>query len=141
MLYYIDLISTYQVYNVKRKCITLLDDGSGRDPMEVHDFGPAAQYLFRPCELDDDFFDMVRNKIWYWIICSTMYLTKAFLWLFLFSKMERQASTGQKTKEPKVVVASWTKYWETSKNVDVVAGRIVEKMHVSFIGFNVKCWT
>ena len=24
--------------------------------MEAHDFGPAAQYLFRPCELDDDFF-------------------------------------------------------------------------------------
>jgi len=44
------------VYNVKRKCITLLDDGSGRDPTEVHDFGPAAQHLFRPCELDDDFF-------------------------------------------------------------------------------------
>lgn len=41
---------------MKRKCISLLDDGSGRDLMEVHDFGPAAQYLFRPCQLDDDFF-------------------------------------------------------------------------------------
>lgn len=50
------------VYNVKRKCITLLDDGSGKDPMEVHDFGPAAQYLFRPCELDDDFFDQMEQQ-------------------------------------------------------------------------------
>jgi 2,3-bisphosphoglycerate-dependent phosphoglycerate mutase len=45
------------VYNVKGKCITLLDDGSGTDPMLVHDFGPAAKYLFKPCELDDDFYD------------------------------------------------------------------------------------
>ena len=50
------------VYNVKRKCITLLDDGSGEDPMEVHDFGPAAQYLFRPCELDDDFFNQMEQQ-------------------------------------------------------------------------------
>lgn len=50
------------VYNVKRKCITLLDDGSGKDPMEAHDFGPAAQYLFRPCELDDDFFEQMEQQ-------------------------------------------------------------------------------
>jgi len=50
------------VYNVKRKCITLLDEGTGEDPMEVHDFGPAAQYLFRPCELDDDFFDQMEQQ-------------------------------------------------------------------------------
>ena len=30
--------------------------------MEVHDFGPAAQYLFRPCELDDDFFEQMENQ-------------------------------------------------------------------------------
>lgn len=42
------------VYNVRRRCISLLDDGTGRDPMEVHDFGSAAQYLFRPCELTDE---------------------------------------------------------------------------------------
>ena len=47
------------VYNIKRKCITLLDDESGQDPMTKYDFGPAAQYLFRPCELDDDFFEQV----------------------------------------------------------------------------------
>ena len=40
------------VYNVKRKCIGLLDDGSNEDPLEKYDFGSAAQYLFRPCELD-----------------------------------------------------------------------------------------
>ena len=50
------------VYNVKRKCITLLDDGSGVDPMTKHDFGPAAQYLFLPCELDDDFFDQMEQQ-------------------------------------------------------------------------------
>ena len=50
------------VYNVKRKCITLLDDGTGIDPMEVHDFGPAAQYLFRPCELDDEFFEQMEQQ-------------------------------------------------------------------------------
>ena len=40
----------------------MLDDGSGQDPMEVHDFGPASKYLFRPCDLDDDFFDQVEEK-------------------------------------------------------------------------------
>ena len=30
--------------------------------MEVHDFGPAAQYLFRPCELDDDFFQQMEQQ-------------------------------------------------------------------------------
>lgn len=51
------------MYSVKRKCISLLDDGSGRDPMEVYDFGPAAQYLFRPCQLDDDFFDETEAQL------------------------------------------------------------------------------
>lgn len=50
------------VYNVRRKCISLLDDGTGRDPMEVHDFGSAAQYLFRPCEItEEDFVRMERS--------------------------------------------------------------------------------
>ena len=40
----------------------MLDDGSGQDPMEVHDFGTASKYLFRPCDLDDDFFDQVEEK-------------------------------------------------------------------------------
>ena len=55
----------FKVYNVKRRCITLLDDGSGKDPMEQYDFGPAAQYLFRPCELDDDFFVQVCNAVFF----------------------------------------------------------------------------
>ena len=51
------------VYNVKGKCITLLEDdldyaeGETFPKTTVEDFGPAAQYLFRPCELDDAFFD------------------------------------------------------------------------------------
>jgi len=40
------------VYNVEKKCITLLDDGSGMDPMEAHNFGAAAQYLFGTSERD-----------------------------------------------------------------------------------------
>jgi 2,3-bisphosphoglycerate-dependent phosphoglycerate mutase len=50
------------VYNVKGRCITLLDDGSGEDPMTKHDFGPAAKYLFKPCELDDAFFEEMTSK-------------------------------------------------------------------------------
>jgi len=50
------------VYNVRGKCITLLDDGTGKDPMDVHDFGPAAQYLFRPCEVDDDFWGEIETR-------------------------------------------------------------------------------
>ena len=50
------------IYNVRRRCITLLDDGTGRDPMEVHDFGSAAQYLFRPCEItEEDFIQMAAS--------------------------------------------------------------------------------
>ena len=50
------------VYDVRGRCISLLDDGSGADPNEVHDFGPAAKYLFKPCELDDEFFDEMEKK-------------------------------------------------------------------------------
>ena len=31
----------------------LLDDGTGRDPLEVHNFGASASYLFRPCITPD----------------------------------------------------------------------------------------
>lgn len=29
--------------------------------MEVHDFGPAAQHLFKPCQIDDDFYDRMLS--------------------------------------------------------------------------------
>jgi 2,3-bisphosphoglycerate-dependent phosphoglycerate mutase len=45
------------IYNVKGRCITLLDDGSGQDPMDSHDFGPAAKYLFKPCAINDAFYE------------------------------------------------------------------------------------
>lgn len=48
------------VYSVKGKCISLLDDGSGNDPIDTYDFGPAATYLFKPCELDESFFERVE---------------------------------------------------------------------------------
>lgn len=41
------------VFDVKSKCIKLLDDGTGRDPLEMYNFGKSASYLFRPCERDD----------------------------------------------------------------------------------------
>ena len=44
------------VYNVHRRCISLLDDGSGKDPLKVYNFGSAAEYLFTPCNLSDDDF-------------------------------------------------------------------------------------
>lgn len=31
----------------------LLDDGTGRDPLETYNFGKAAKYLFRPCQTED----------------------------------------------------------------------------------------
>ena len=37
------------IYDIKSKCIKLLDDGSGIDPLEAYNFGNAANYLFRPC--------------------------------------------------------------------------------------------
>jgi hypothetical protein len=33
--------------------VKLLDDGSGIDPLEKHNFGKAASYLFKPCENED----------------------------------------------------------------------------------------
>lgn len=42
------------IYDLKSKCVKLLDDGTGRDPLEVHNFGTAADYLFRPCEGEED---------------------------------------------------------------------------------------
>jgi hypothetical protein len=41
------------IYDLKSKCVKLLDDGTGRDPLEVYNFGSAAKYLFRPCQNED----------------------------------------------------------------------------------------
>ena len=41
------------IYDVRSKCIKLLDDGSGQDPLEVYNFGRAASFLFRPCQNED----------------------------------------------------------------------------------------
>lgn len=49
------------VYSVKGKCISLLDDDlamkDDRPKTTIRDFGPAAKYLFKPCELNDEFFE------------------------------------------------------------------------------------
>jgi len=41
------------IYDLNSKCIKLLDDGSGEDPLEKYNFGASAPYLFRPCTLPD----------------------------------------------------------------------------------------
>ena len=41
------------IYDIQSKCVKLLDDGTGRDPLEVYNFGSAAKYLFRPCQNED----------------------------------------------------------------------------------------
>lgn len=50
------------VYDVQGKCISLLDDVQSENPIDILDFGPAAKYLFKPCELPDSFFDKVIEE-------------------------------------------------------------------------------
>jgi len=45
------------IYDVRSKCVKLLDDGTGRDPLEVYNFGTSAKYLFRPCQNEDGSLD------------------------------------------------------------------------------------
>ena len=52
------------IFDVKGKCIKLLDDGSGENPLEKYNFGEAANYLFRPCTNEDGTLDEVIGKIW-----------------------------------------------------------------------------
>jgi 2,3-bisphosphoglycerate-dependent phosphoglycerate mutase len=49
------------VYNVRGKCITLLEDKESDTQIDIEDFGPAAKYLFKPCELDDEFFQTIER--------------------------------------------------------------------------------
>ena len=43
------------VYDVKRKCIRLLDDGSDTDPLEKYNFGKGGkELLFKSCEITDE---------------------------------------------------------------------------------------
>jgi hypothetical protein len=41
------------IFDLQSKCVKLLDDGTGRDPLKVHNFGKAASYLFKPCANED----------------------------------------------------------------------------------------
>jgi hypothetical protein len=41
------------IFDIKSKCVKLLDDGSGVDPLDKYNFGNAASYLFRPCSNED----------------------------------------------------------------------------------------
>uniref|UniRef100_A0A7S0CGA8 phosphoglycerate mutase (2,3-diphosphoglycerate-dependent) n=1 Tax=Proboscia inermis TaxID=420281 RepID=A0A7S0CGA8_9STRA len=54
------------IYDVKSRCIKLLDDGSTEDPLSKHNFGESADYLFRPCLIDYDDEDecMITDYMW-----------------------------------------------------------------------------
>jgi 2,3-bisphosphoglycerate-dependent phosphoglycerate mutase len=52
------------IFDVKSKCLKLLDDGTGRDPLEVYNFGKAAKYLFRPCQNEDGSPDEVSFQVY-----------------------------------------------------------------------------
>lgn len=45
------------IFDLNSKCVKLLDDGSGIDPLDVYDFGASASYLFRPCKNPDGSID------------------------------------------------------------------------------------
>jgi hypothetical protein len=51
------------VYNVKAKCISLLEDKESNEQISIEDFGPAAKYLFQPCDLDEEFFESNVEQI------------------------------------------------------------------------------
>jgi len=55
------------IYDTRSKCVKLLDDGSGEDPLEKHNFGASASYLFRPCQnpdgSDDDTCDYTFDDV------------------------------------------------------------------------------
>ena len=51
------------VYDVKAKCITLLeDDGHMANSVDLDDFGPAAKYLFKQCDLPEPSVDDVEYE-------------------------------------------------------------------------------
>ena len=52
------------IYDVRSKCIKLLDDGSGINPLDKYDFGPGAPYLFRPCTNEDGTENDVSTSIY-----------------------------------------------------------------------------
>ena len=42
------------VYNVQKKCIQLLEDGTGIDPVDRYDFGKAPELIFAPCDIQPE---------------------------------------------------------------------------------------
>lgn len=77
------------IFDVKSKCVKLLDDGSGIDPLEKYNFGAAGTYLFKPCLNDDGSPDEE---------CDISYMSNSLL-----SDEERKTLeyiTGTTAKEP-----------------------------------------
>lgn len=58
------------IYDVKSRCVKLLDDGTGQDPLEKYNFGKAAKYLFRPCQNEDGSLDQVSNRNFVSCLCK-----------------------------------------------------------------------
>lgn len=48
-----DVCYTVVIFDLNSRCVKLLDDGTDRDPLEVHNFGASASYLFKPCTNPD----------------------------------------------------------------------------------------
>ena len=42
------------VFDLRKKCIKLLDDGKGGDLLSKYNFGSSPELLFRPCDIGDD---------------------------------------------------------------------------------------
>lgn len=48
------------IYDLESKCLKLLDDGTGQDPLEKYNFGKAGKYLFQNCQ-DPEECDLIYN--------------------------------------------------------------------------------
>jgi hypothetical protein len=42
------------IFDLKRKCVKLLDDGEGTSPLGRYNFGTSPDLLFKPCDLDNE---------------------------------------------------------------------------------------
>jgi len=42
------------IFDLKSKCLKLLDDGSGQDPLDRYEFGRAGKYLFKNCLIEEE---------------------------------------------------------------------------------------
>ena len=41
------------IYDIKSKCMKIFDDGTGKYPLEVYNFGKTVNYLLKPFKKED----------------------------------------------------------------------------------------